>query len=198
MVNNGRVEPDAKPPAAPAATAAPPATLGKRHGRSPRDMAMSLLVLLVPIALLLTFYRVVLGGDSPVAVDPEPALREARSAAVFPVLAPVGLGDDWHVASATWRREAEGATLRLGYVAPDDDAALLIESSVPPEKLLPVQLGRNAEPRGIFRDGERAWRAYDARPGETALVLAEQGRTIIIVGTTDEENLRTLADSLRS
>ena len=197
MVNNGRVEPDAPPPTASAATTAPRVTLGKRQGRSPLDMAMSLLILIIPIALLLAFYRLVLNGDAPVTVDPEPTVRQARAAAVFPVLAPAGLGDDWHVSSATWRREPEGATLRLGYVAPDDDSALLVESSVAPDRLLPVELGRNAEPRGTFRDGERAWRGYRARPGEIALVLSEPGRTVVIVGNTDEKHLRELAASLR-
>ena len=205
MVNNGVVEPDAPQPAAtaadptaPGASATPaPVTLTKQQGRSPRDMAMSLLVLLVPIALLLAFYRLVLGGDSPIAVDPQPALQQARAAAVFPVLVPTGLGDDWHVTSASWRSEPEGGTLRLGYVAPDDDSALLVQSSVAPEQLLPEQLGEQAEPRGTFRDGERAWRAYDARPGEIGLVLTEQGRTVILLGTTDEENLEELAASLK-
>jgi hypothetical protein len=197
MVNNGRVEPDANPPAAPAATAAPQADLGKRNGRSPRDMAMSLLILIIPIGLLLTFYRLVLNGDAPITVDPEPTLRQARAAAVFPIVLPAGLGDDWHITSASWRNESEGATLRLGYVAPDDDAALLVESSVPPEQLLPIELSKNAEPRGIYRDGERAWRAYDSRPGEIGLVLTEPGRTIVLVGNTDEKNLQALAASLR-
>ena len=215
MVNNGWVEPDAKPPAAPAepagapvadtpasdtsgatATAAAPPRLGRRAGRSPRDMALSLAVLIIPIALLLTFYRVVLNGDAPITVDPGPSIQQARSAAVFPVLVPAGLSDDWHVSSAAWKRAPEGATLRIGYVAPDDDSALLVQSSVPPEQLLPVEIGRNAEPRGTFRDGERAWRGYDARPGEIALVLTEPGRTVVLVGTTDEENLQTLAASL--
>ncbi len=208
MVNNGEVDADPNPPAAPADPAggpvgakaapdAPPVRLGKREGRSPRDMALSLLVLIVPIALVLTFYRLVLDGDAPIRVDPEPSLQQARAAAVFPVLVPTGLSDDWHVTSASWRKAPEGASLRLGYVAPDDDAALLIESSVPPEQLLPAELGDKPEPRGVFRDGERAWRGYAARPGETALVLAEQGRTIVIVGTTDRENLEDLANSLR-
>ena len=191
MVNNGEVEPDAKP------TADAPVTLGKRQGRSPRDMAMSLLILLVPIALVLTFYRVVLGGDTPVTVDPEPSLRQARTAAVFPVLAPAGLGDDWHLTNASWRTGTDGATLRFGYVAPDDDAALLIESSIPPDQLLPDELGKTTEPRGTFRDGGRAWRAYLARAGETALVNTEQGRTVVIVGNTDLKNLRALAAALR-
>lgn len=193
MVNNGRVEPDA-PPAS--AADQPPVRLGKREGRSPRDMVLSLAVLLVPIALLLTFYRVVLDGDEPIQVDPGPAIQEARQAALFPVAVPNGLGDDWRVSTATFRREAAGGTLRIGYVDPDDDAVQLVQSSVAPDALLPVELSEDAEVVGTFRAATGVWRRYDARPGEQALVLAEPGRTIVVIGTTDRENLDTLASSL--
>jgi hypothetical protein len=150
----------------------------------------------VPIALLLTFYRAVLGGDEPVRVDPSSAIQEARQAALFPVAVPGGLGDDWRATTATFRRQPEGATLRIGYVDPDDDAVQLVQSSVAPETLLPVELSEDAEVVGTFRAPNGVWRRYDARPGEGALVLAEPGRTIVVIGTTDRDNLDTLARSL--
>jgi len=159
-------------------------------------MALSLAVLLVPIALVLIFYRVVLSGDSPVAVDPAPALESARAAGAFPVAAPAGLGDDWHVTSATFRRADDGATLRLGYVDPDDDPVQLLQSSVPPATLLPAELTAEAEAKGTVRTAMGAWRVYDGRPGETALVLTGTGRTVIVVGSTDTENLTAMAESL--
>jgi hypothetical protein len=159
-------------------------------------MVLSLAVLLVPIALLLVFYRVVLSGDAPVTVDPGPVIEEARSAALFPVAAPGDLGGDWHVSLATFQRRADGATLRIGYVDPDDNGLQLIESSVPPATLLPAELSTTAKPLDTFRADARVWRLYDARPGEQALVLAEQNRTIIVVGRTQAKNLETLASSL--
>jgi hypothetical protein len=159
-------------------------------------MGLSLAVLLVPIALVLIFYRVVLGGDTPVSVDPGPAIREAQQAAVFPVAVPGGLGEDWHVSTATFRRSADGATLRLGYVDPDKDPLQLVESSVAPETLLPVELGKSAKPSGTFRAADRAWRQYDARPGEVALVSTEQNRTIIVTGKADTKSLQALASAL--
>jgi hypothetical protein len=159
-------------------------------------MALSLAVLLVPIALLLVFYRSVLGGDSPVAVDPAPALQQARSAGLFAVVEPHGLNEDWTVTTATFRRTAEGGTLRLGYLDPDGEPVQLVESSVPPETLLPAELTRKAEPTGQYRAADRLWRRYDARPGERALVSTESGRTIILVGRTDPKGLEALAASL--
>lgn len=197
MVNNGPVdEEQAGRPAEPVEPADRPVRLGRREGRSPRDMAISLIVLLIPIVLLLAFYRLVLGGGSPVTVDPADAIQQARTAAVFPVAVPGDLGDDWHTISATWRDDPNGATLRLGYVAPDDDSALLIESNVPAAQLLPAELGKEAKPRATVRAGNAAWRSYLARPGETALVLSDPTRTIIVTGNTDPKHLEALAASL--
>ncbi len=194
MVNNGGV---ATPEAAPSPeAAAKPVTVGKRGGRSPRDMAMSLGILLLPIALLLIFYRVVLDGDKPVSIDAEPTIQQARSAAVFPVVVPQGLGDDWHPVSATFKRDADGATLRLGYVDPESDPIQLVESSTPTAKLLPVELGDDPKAVSTFSDGKRTWQRYDARKGENALLLLEKGRTIIVVGLAESESLETFAASL--
>ncbi|PRY28310.1 uncharacterized protein DUF4245 [Pseudosporangium ferrugineum] len=184
MVNNGGVSSPETP------------TVGKRAERRPRDMVMSLAVLLVPIALLLLFYRLVLDGDKPISVDPEPALQQARSAAVFPVSAPQGLGDDWHVQSATFKRESGGATLRLGYADPDGKPLQLIESSVATSTLIPAELGKDPEAVGSFRNGVRTWQRYDARAGEDALVLLEKGRTLIVVGPADAASLEHLAGAL--
>jgi hypothetical protein len=192
MVNNGWVEP--AEPAAPAAPAAAPA--GRRAERTPKDMALSLAVLLIPIALLLVFYRVVLDGDKPVTVDPGSTIQEAQSAGLFPVAVPGGLSDNWHVSSATFQRQSNGATLRIGYIDPDDNGLQLIESSVPPTALLPVELGTAAKPLDTYRADARLWRLYDARPGEQALVLSESDRTIVVVGRTGVKNLETLASSL--
>jgi len=164
--------------------------------RRPRDMIMSLAVLLVPIALLLILYRTLLSGDAPITVDPAPTIQEAQAAKLFPVAVPQGLSDDWHTSTATFTRAPNGATLRLGYVDPDKDPIQLIESSVPTDTLLPTELSAGAKPTGNFRSASGVWRVYDARPGEKALVLGEQNRTIVIVGRTDVDNLEKLATSL--
>jgi len=215
MVNNGWVEPPAPltnpnadtpsvggdptsteslPDGVPTEEA--PTRLGRGQERSPRDMALSLAVLLVPIALLLIFYRMVLSGDAPVTVDPTPTIQEAQQAAAFTVAVPHGLGTDWHTASATFQRENGGATLRIGYVDPGKGPMQLVESSVPPDKLLPGELGSGGKALGNYRTPAGVWRVYDGRPGETALVLADPARTVVVVGKTGMDNLETLASSL--
>lgn len=169
----------------------------RRSDRSPRDMAMSLLVLLVPIALFLAFYRIVLGGDEPVAVDPAPAIESARAAKAFPVLEPSGLPSDWRTVSAHFQRTDGPATLRIGYVSPDGDGVQMVQSNTPADRLLSAELGGEARPTGTIQTGERAWQAYTAKPGERALVLLEPNRTVIVVGAAGEQELRGLAGALR-
>ncbi|MBG0561662.1 DUF4245 domain-containing protein [Actinoplanes sp. NEAU-A11] len=157
-------------------------------------MFLSLAVLLVPIALMLTFYRVMLDGDKPITVDPAPAFQQASQE--FAVAQPAGLGDDWHVSSATVRHENGGVTLRIGYVDPDDDPILMVQSTVPAATVVPAEVGKEGKRIGAFRTEERTWMRYSGRPGETALIFTETNRTIVIVGKTDQKNLDTLAAAL--
>lgn len=167
-----------------------------RSQRTTRDMVVSLLVLLVPIALLVGFGRVFLGADTPTEVDAAPALQRARAANAFPVSEPTGLGDGWRTVRADFRQGDTGATLRIGYLGPDGGGLQLVQSSVAAEELLPAELTAAGQPQGTVEIGGRAWQRYTARPGERALVLLEPGRTVIVVGQTPEEELRRLAASL--
>ncbi|MEV0897630.1 DUF4245 domain-containing protein [Actinoplanes sp. NPDC049802] len=174
----------------------PSPRLAAREGRSPRDMLLSLLVLLVPIALLLTFYRVVLDGDEPISIDPTSAIQQAERE--FPVAQPRGLDeDDWHVSSAVFRRADGGATLRIGYVGPAGKAMQLIQSTVASATLIPAEVGDSGTRVGAYRTDARVWMQYTGRPGETALISAEPDRTIVIIGDGgDTENLQKLASAL--
>jgi hypothetical protein len=177
---------------------APPAAQDRGgSGRSPRDMAISLLVLLIPIALLLAFYRGFLGGDQPATVNPGPALEQARAAQAFPVAEPAGLSSDWKPVSATYRSADGGSSLRIGYVTPEGRGVQLVQSNVPPERLLPAELTDKGQPQGPTVVAGRNWQRYTARGNEQALVLLEPERTVIVVGDARENELRQLAGSLR-
>ncbi|MFC0028918.1 DUF4245 domain-containing protein [Micromonospora chaiyaphumensis] len=186
------------PPADAGEQPAPPPRKEKaRSERSPKDMALSLLVLLVPIALLLAFYRGFLGGDEPVTVDPAPAVEQARAANAFPVAEPQGLGSDWRTVSARYQTDAGVGTLRIGYVTPEGRGAQLVESNAPAEKLLPAELS-GGQPQGpADLPGGTSWQRYTARGNEQALVLLEPNRTVIVVGDAGEAELRELATALR-
>ncbi|MGW0505285.1 DUF4245 domain-containing protein [Micromonospora sp. NPDC003241] len=186
-----RPEPSRTAGEPPAAEAAP-----GRSERRPRDMAISLLVLLVPIALLIAFSRGFLGGDEPSTVDPTPTFEQARSAAVFPVTQPAGLPDGWKTVRATYRTTEEGATLRVGYLTPEGRGLQLVQSNVPPERLLPTELTEEGRPQGQADLGSGTWQRYTGRGNEQALVLLEPERTVIVVGDARDNELREMATAV--
>ncbi|WBB77460.1 DUF4245 domain-containing protein [Micromonospora sp. WMMD882] len=185
--------PDGQPPSPPSAAPAG----GGRSARSPKDMALSLLVLLIPIALLVAFYRGFLGGEQPTVVDPAPAVEQARAADAFPVAEPSGLGDGWRTVNARFRQSGDGSTLRLGYLTPEGRGVQLVQGNVPAEKLLPAELTDQSRPQGALDLDGRSWQRYTARGSERALVLLEPDRTVIVVGDAGETELRELADAVR-
>ncbi|TNH28372.1 DUF4245 domain-containing protein [Micromonospora orduensis] len=177
--------------------APPPRRESARSERSPKDMAISLLVLLVPIALLLAFYRGFLGGDQATTVDPAPAIEQARSANVFPVSQPQGLGSDWRTVSARYQTVDGGANLRIGYLTPEGRGVQLVQSSVPAERLLPAELTDQGQPQGPTVLAGRTWQRYTARGNQQALVLLEPTRTVLVIGDARDNELRDLAGALR-
>lgn len=158
-------------------------------------MAISLLVLLVPVFLIVVIYRELHGGDQPVVIDPAPVVAEARAAGL-PVTDPTGLPGGWRTVSATFQPGTDGAVLRLGYLTPHGDGAQVIQSAAPAEKLLPAELTGSARPEGTVQLNATGWQRYRARPGERALVLLQPDRTIIVIGTAAEAELRSMAQSL--
>ncbi|MFI6760178.1 DUF4245 domain-containing protein [Micromonospora sp. NPDC050417] len=179
-----------------AAATAEVVAAASRSERSPKDMAISLLVLLIPIALLVGFYRVFLGGDQPTEIDPAPTVAQARSINAFPVSEPVGLADGWQSVTANLQRPEGAVTLRLGYLSPNGGAVQVVQSNLPAERLLPAELTPKGQPQGATEVDGRSWQRYTARASERALVLMEPGRTVIVVGSARESELRDLAGAL--
>jgi hypothetical protein len=159
-------------------------------------MAISLVVLLVPVFLFVLVYRVVFDGDRPVVVDPSSAIMEARAAGAFPVAEPTGLDSGWRTVSARYQPGADGALLRLGYLTPGGDGLQLVQGNVPADRLLPQELTNKGRPDGQVDLAGTIWQRYQARPGELALVLLEPTRTVIVIGSSAESDLRTLAGAV--
>ena len=179
-------------PHEPAATA-----VAQRLGRRPRDMVISIGVLLVVVFTLFGLYRC-LGGDGTATVDAGPAYEEARDAKEFPVLEPTGLSDDWKSVSADYQPHSGGATLRVGWRSPDEGALQLIESDILPATLIARELGPDAAPTGAsVEEGGRQWQVYNARNSETAYVFQEAERTVIVTGKAKEEEMREFIRSLK-
>jgi hypothetical protein len=181
-------------------TAAEPATdsaAARRSGRTLRDMALSMIVLLIPLAIVVGIFRL-RGGEDVVIVDPGPVIAAARSADAFPVSEPTGLTEVWRPISADFTVAGAGATLRIGYLTPDDGAIQVIESSEPVVSLLIRELGDQVRPVGVVAVGGASnWDSYEVRGTERAIVRKESGRTTIVIGRAEIIEMRTLAASLR-
>jgi hypothetical protein len=157
-------------------------------------MALSLLVLLVPIFVLLGVYRF-LGGESPTVVDPSSSYADARAAAAFPVVEPA-LPAGWQPVSSSFRRGDAGAMLRVGFRSPSGGTAQLVESNVMAGALVSAELGPGARDQGSTNlDGEE-WHRYIAAAGDHAFVLSQSDRTLIVVGRATDTELSQLATSL--
>ena len=168
-----------------------------RLSRRPRDMVISVGLLLVVVFALFGLYRC-LGGDEPTTIDPGPLYAQARDAKAFPVLEASGLPSGWTAVSGTYQQQTGGSVLRIGWRAPSDEGAQLIEGSVPPDILLTRELGDSARATGDVVDlGGRQWQVYEARDGERAYVLQEPERTVIVIGRASDEELKQLAGSLK-
>lgn len=169
---------------------APPA----RSGRTAKDMAISLIVLLIPVAIIVAFVWA-RGGDDPVTIDPQPAIAEAQAARAFPVLEPTGLSPGWRPVSAAYT--TADSTLRIGYVTPGGGGVQLIESSSPTDGLLINELGDDIRPNGVATVGAITWNGYLLHNGQRAIVLPATGRTVIILGNAAQGELQELAGALR-
>ena len=163
--------------------------------RTARDLVISLVVLLVPIAFIVAVFRLK-GGEDPVVIDPSPAMAQAEAAGEFPVSRPGGLAESWRPVSAVFRREDAGAILRVGYLTPSGAGVQLIESNQPAGGLLPRELGDSVRPTGPVDIAGRAWQSYQVRSGEHALVRTGPDRTVIVIGRGGSDELRALATSL--
>jgi hypothetical protein len=170
-----------------------------RTERGARDLAISLLVLLIPVVVVVGIYRVVKGGDRPVVIDPKETVAAARAANAFPVAVPEGLPSGWRPVRAAYRTDELGPALRIGYLTPSGAGVQLIErpgaTDIGP--VLRPELSPDARPQGTVSAGGRTWQRYSGRPGELGLVLLEPRRTTLVVGAAEEAELTQLAASLR-
>jgi hypothetical protein len=159
-------------------------------------MAISLLVLLIPVFLIVVIYRALHGGDGPVVIDPSPAIAEARAASVFPVVEPAGLAKGWRPISATFTRGGDGPVLRIGYVTPNNNGVQLVESTGSADQLLATELTSRPQAEGAVDVAGKSWQHYLIRPGAQALVLLQPDRTLILAGSGTDTEMRDLAGSV--
>ena len=159
-------------------------------------MALSLIVLLIPVAIVVAIFRFG-GGEQTVVVDPSTAIARAKTDAGFGVLVPTDLPAAWQTVSASYRRVSDGAVLRIGFVTSSGGALQLIETDERFETVIDRELSDHRQPLDPVTLAGRSWQSYDVRAGERALVLTEPDRTVVVIGRADAAEVNALASALR-
>ena len=114
--------------------------------RTPRDLALSLIVLLIPVFLLVLAYRYLHGGDTVVTVNPAEAIASAQRGGLTQ-LPPDQAPEGWLVVRAQF---ADGV-LRIGYLTPEHKGVQLVQSRA---DLARSELPKPGETRLVGRSGD--------------------------------------------
>jgi hypothetical protein len=136
-------------------------------------------------------------GNEMAAVSYSQELGQARRAAPFPVVAPVGLPDDWRANSVTYRGTGDhGTTWHLGFVTPDDEYVAVEQGSEKPDRFI-RKVTHDARPTGETRQvaGEE-WVQYRGRTYD-ALVHKGDGVTTVVTGTGSVQQMERMAAALK-
>jgi hypothetical protein len=151
-------------------------------------MALSMLVLIVPVFLLVGFYRF-LGHETPPQVDTAEVYASVGRAGQFQPLQLRDLPSGWRISSATFT----DGVLRLGVTA-DNVALQVVQSAKPRAEVLTTAVGQSAAAGGAAIGG---WdKVTGTRAGERAIVQTSGPRTVVIVGQAKDEQLQRVAESL--
>ena len=165
------------------------------------NMARSLLPLVVLILAAAWWVSLGRDTDDPVPeVDPSTTVQLAASRADYQVLAPAGLADDFRPTSARTNagnaEDGEPVTLEIGYYTPSGEFAGFVVSDDSDAAPLEAVL-EDARAQGTVDLGGQSWQRATTAAGETALSREDDGVTVLITGSAPDEELETVAASVR-
>lgn len=161
------------------------------------DMLRSLALVLVVVAVILLLNA----RDERAAVvlhlDYNASLTQARQAASYDVLGPVGLGQEWRATSVRSPREDGGLTWHIGFVTPRGDYAGLEQTDGPTPRDFIKRFAGGSRVTGDVRIAGRTWqRREGGKPEPRALVMQGKASTVVVAGNARWAELEALAGSL--
>ena len=173
----------------------------------PRDMVISLGVLLVPI-LLISWWFTRTPADAPVqTVDWQSVLGQSRTVAPYPLLGPVGLPDTWVATKAQWSKTGEpavnqeaapGNTWQLGMLSPDQVYVSLTQRDAAGPALI-AQVSRSGRPDGMSAIGGVTWSRWVSADDRTRSLSRVDGSvTTVVSADLSYAGLEAFASTLRS
>jgi len=176
----------------------------RRQRAGLRDMALTLVVIMVPVIVV---YYLFSHTPEPTAqaVDWKPAYTQAQAEASYPVLAPAGLPDTWVPTHARFTAKGEslvngatalGNTWQLGYVSPEMVYVGLTQRDVDGDRLV-RELLKDPLAEGASTIAGQPWQRYASADGGTrALVRTANDVTTIVVSAMSYEGLEAFAATL--
>jgi hypothetical protein len=185
-----------RPASQPAPGSVPPTDRTARF--TVANMLRSLLPLVVICLLIVAWTTWRQSGDERVqTVDPDSTIQLAAARASYPVVAPVGLPDDYLVTSARTdagqaEDEEDTVTLEIGYLTPSEEYAGFVVSDDPGAGPV-VDVVTDGAERGEVQIGGRTWQQRTTERGETAFVREVDGVTVAVTGSASDDELRTVA-----
>ncbi|MFJ3900826.1 DUF4245 domain-containing protein [Streptomyces sp. NPDC090025] len=169
---------------------------GKRGRQTVRGMFQSLAVIMIAAGVMYIFIPHDEKANPVEAKDYRVELLTAQRAAPYPVLAPVGLGEDWKATVVSYDRQADNAW-KLGFLDPDTQYVAIQQSTAEPKKYVP-KVTHEAKDTGKTQTvAGQVWQRWEG-PKYDALVRTEGGATTVVTGTASFERLAQMAGALQS
>ncbi|MHC0432373.1 DUF4245 domain-containing protein [Streptomyces sp. O3] len=166
-----------------------------RGKQTVRDMVLSMAAIGAVVACIYIFIP---NDDTEDPLKPKDytvELAQARRAADYPVVEPVGLPDGWKATTVRFKRK-EDLGWHLGMLSPDREYVGIEQSVAPPDKYI-REITHGAEATsGTERIGGEDWKRYEGAKYD-ALVYEGDGYTTVVTGTAPFEDLAKVAKSLK-
>lgn len=167
-------------------------------------MTISMLVLIVPIALIAWFFTMDAEPELE-AVDVAPMLAQAREESPYPVLA-VDLPEDWVPVRVAWAADGQrwitnepaiGNSWQLGYMAPNDVYVGLQQRDRGVGSFL-TDITRDGHTEGgEFELAGRTWEQWTSEDERTrSLVWRDGDMVAVVTGDTGFEQLEAFVGAL--
>lgn len=155
-----------------------------------RDMALSMAVLLVPLAIFLGVWNWAAADRHVSVVDTSEDYGIAESLGME-VIRP-DLSEDWKPISSAVATDEESVTLRTGWYSPEGDGLQLVQTTGDPAEINEDITGDGT----VVEAGGVQWAAYDTADGE-AWVAELAGSNVVLTADPDGANeLAELAEGV--
>jgi hypothetical protein len=177
-----------------------------RRAPTNRDMILSLLVIMIPLAVITVLLTRGPSETKVQTVDWKPVAAQASRQAPYQVLAPVELPAGWRATRVTWTKiDQPGPTGELSVrnrwqlgVLTDQDVYLELDQGDKQPREFVGDITRDATPDGTAQVAGRRWTRMITDDGRTrSLVNSAAKATTIVSGDTSYAQLATFVGLLQ-